>query len=125
MVPLSGAIRLMINRAVVDLPQPDSPTMPSVSPASTANETPSTARTMAPARPNRPDLMGKCLTRPFTSRSGGPRRPSAAGDGDWAAAAICQALMSMAERSPSVSRLNEIEVRKIIMPGSAHNSGWV
>ena len=36
-----------MRRAVVDLPQPDSPTMPSVVPASTVNETLSTAETYA------------------------------------------------------------------------------
>jgi hypothetical protein len=37
-------------RANVDLPQPDSPTTASVSPARTVNETPSSARTTALAR---------------------------------------------------------------------------
>ena len=41
--PLLGSISRTIIRASVDLPQPDSPTMPSVSPACNANETPSTA----------------------------------------------------------------------------------
>ena len=35
----------MIERAVTLLPEPDSPTMPSVSPAATVKLTPSTART--------------------------------------------------------------------------------
>ena len=35
----------MIDRLVTDLPEPDSPTMPSTLPRSTANETPSTAPT--------------------------------------------------------------------------------
>ncbi len=39
----------MIESAVTDLPQPDSPTIPSVLPTSTSNETPSTAWT-APSR---------------------------------------------------------------------------
>ena len=34
-------------------------------------------------------------------------------------------LTSIAERSPSENRLNEIEVRKIITPGSAATIGWV
>ncbi|MNL26722.1 hypothetical protein D3C87_1482680 [compost metagenome] len=34
-------------------------------------------------------------------------------------------LISMAERMPSASRLNEIEVRKIIAPGRAATQGWV
>src|ERR1700722_16241519 len=36
----------MIDSAVIVLPQPDSPTMPSVSPSSTCSDTPSTACTM-------------------------------------------------------------------------------
>src|SRR5262252_3361016 len=46
-VPASGARRPRTRRAVVDLPQPDSPTIPSVVPASTVNETLSTAETYA------------------------------------------------------------------------------
>ena len=41
-----GGSSRMIDSAVTLLPQPDSPTMPSVSPAWTSNDTPSTARTM-------------------------------------------------------------------------------
>ena len=43
--PALGGSRPRITRASVDLPQPDSPTMPSTSPAGSANDTPSTART--------------------------------------------------------------------------------
>jgi hypothetical protein len=45
MEPDVGSISRMISRAVVDLPQPDSPTMPSVSPFRTSKDTPSTACT--------------------------------------------------------------------------------
>src|SRR5690242_14035401 len=55
--------RRMIERAVTDLPQPDSPTIPSVFPFSTEKSTPSTART-TPAR------VKKCVRRSFTSSSG-------------------------------------------------------
>ena len=41
----SGGISRTIDRAVTLLPQPDSPTIPKVSPGKSANETPSTART--------------------------------------------------------------------------------
>ena len=37
-------------RASVDLPEPNSPTMPSVSPAASSKLTPSTARTTSPVR---------------------------------------------------------------------------
>ena len=46
---------------VVVLPQPDSPTSPSVSPRSRVNETPSTARTVPRLRPSSPRRTGKCL----------------------------------------------------------------
>ena len=44
-LPAVGFSRLISTRASVDLPQPDSPTTPSVSPARRSNETPSTALT--------------------------------------------------------------------------------
>src|SRR5262245_37983107 len=58
--------------ARVDLPQPDSPTMPSVSPWRTSRETPSTAWT----RPtsflmNRPSLIGKYLRTSVTLSTAG------------------------------------------------------
>src|SRR5215831_12663917 len=46
-VPASSSMRPRMRRAVVDLPQPVSPTMPSVVPVSTVNETLSTAETYA------------------------------------------------------------------------------
>src|ERR1044072_1849761 len=57
------------SRAVVDLPQPDSPTMPSTSPLSTEKLTSSTART-TPALPKKPPRTGKCLDSARTSSSG-------------------------------------------------------
>src|SRR4051794_11040933 len=67
--PASGWINPITSRAVVDLPQPDSPTMPSTSPLSTAKLTSSTART-TPVLPMNPPRTGKCLLIPRTSRSG-------------------------------------------------------
>src|SRR6266516_633770 len=58
-----GRCRRMMLSAVTDLPQPDSPTMPSVSPALSSNETPSTALTM-------PSLVEKTVCRSRTSSSG-------------------------------------------------------
>src|SRR3954447_11766204 len=69
MSPPSRFIRCINSRAVVDLPQPDSPTMPTVSPLAIANETSSTARTVLVA-PNRSPRTGKCLVRPLTCSSG-------------------------------------------------------
>src|SRR6478736_307227 len=69
MSPASRFIRCMSSRAVVDLPQPDSPTMPTVSPLAIENETLSTARTVFRAL-NRSPRTGKCLVRPETCSSG-------------------------------------------------------
>ena len=58
------------SRAVVLLPQPVSPTMPSVSPRITSNDTPSTACTAPTCRWKMiPRVIGKCLTRSRTSIS--------------------------------------------------------
>src|SRR5579883_1274077 len=67
--PESRGIRCIRSRAVVDLPQPDSPTMPTVSPFITAKETSSTARTVLRAEKKSP-RTGKCLVRPLTCSSG-------------------------------------------------------
>jgi len=50
-----------IRRAVVDLPQPDSPTIPSVSPLRTVSVTSSTAWTRERVRLKTPWLTGKCF----------------------------------------------------------------
>src|SRR5256885_7811065 len=59
----------MSSRAVVDLPQPDSPTMPRVSPLAIENETLSTARTVLRAL-NRSPRTGKCFVSPSTCNNG-------------------------------------------------------
>src|SRR5512141_1463980 len=50
-------------RPAVDLPQPDSPTRPKVSPLLISKEIPSTACTAPTWRCSRPRLIGKCLTK--------------------------------------------------------------
>src|SRR5258707_13216499 len=67
--PASRFIRCINNRAVVDLPQPDSPTMPTVSPLAIANETSSTARTVLRLLKRSP-RTGKCFVSPLTCSSG-------------------------------------------------------
>src|SRR5687767_5250491 len=71
--PEVGRSSAMRTLASVDLPQPDSPTMPSVSPRSRSKETPSTAL-MAPICLfiTIPWVRGKCLTRSRTSRMRSP-----------------------------------------------------
>src|SRR6185436_4418861 len=68
--PEVGSIRRRIVRPVVDLPQPDSPTRPSVSPGRMSNETSSTACTRATSRESRPPRIGKYFLRFLTRRSG-------------------------------------------------------
>src|ERR1700750_2812155 len=60
---LGSRMRRMTDIAVTLLPEPDSPTMPSTSPARTVNETPSTARIS-------PSSVRKDTRRSRTSRSG-------------------------------------------------------
>src|SRR5438045_5152052 len=67
--PASDFIRCIKSRAVVDLPQPDSPTIPTVSPLAIEKDTSSTARTVLRALKRSP-RTGKCLVRPLTCNSG-------------------------------------------------------
>src|SRR5690606_6856477 len=72
-VPEVGRSRAMSSLARVDLPHPDSPTMPSVSPRCRSKETPSTALIAPTWRlKTMPWVSGKCLTRSRTSRIGSP-----------------------------------------------------
>src|SRR4051812_45898616 len=68
--PEVGFSRPTSSLASVDLPQPDSPTPPSVSPRGSSMSTPSTART-APTLvlKTMPWVIGKCLTRFLVSRT--------------------------------------------------------
>ena len=68
--PDVGSIRRSRSRPTVVLPQPDSPTRPSVSPRWMSKLTPSTAWTTATVRWRTPPRTGKCLTRSRTSTSG-------------------------------------------------------
>src|ERR1700722_6235043 len=74
-LPVVGSITRSRQRATVDLPQPDSPTRPSVSPLATANETPSTARTAGRSPRSRAahvaaPVNAKLFRKPSTSSSG-------------------------------------------------------
>src|SRR5215475_15462629 len=75
--PALGSSSRNIVRPTVDLPQPDSPTRPNVSPALIWNDTPSTARTSPDTREKRPLMIGKCFLRPCTSISGAVALPGA------------------------------------------------
>src|ERR1700694_4705454 len=67
--PASRFIRCINSRAVVDLPQPDSPTIPTVSPLAIENDTSSTARTVLRLLNSSP-RTGKCFVNPSTWSSG-------------------------------------------------------
>jgi hypothetical protein len=60
-LPSVGTSSLMTVRPSVVLPQPDSPTRPSVSPARSDRSTPSTAWTWPTRRLKTPAVIGKCL----------------------------------------------------------------
>ena len=78
--PEVGGIRRRMVRATVDLPDPDSPISPRVSPCLISKLTPSTALTLATVVCKRPPLIGKYLTRSCTLSSAPffsvTRRPS-------------------------------------------------
>src|SRR3989442_11390720 len=57
-------------RPRVDLPQPDSPTRPSVSPCRISRSTPSPARTWGTVLCMSPDVIGNQVFKPRTSTSG-------------------------------------------------------
>src|SRR5689334_8519255 len=68
MRPGGCGMRRMTLSAVTDLPEPDSPTIPSVSPLLMNRSTPSTARTT-------PSSVKKCVLSPLTSRSRSAMEP--------------------------------------------------
>ena len=107
----------MTSRAVVDLPQPDSPTMPSTSPLSTEKLTSSTART-TPALAEQAAASGKCLLK----RAHLEQRLLRAADVRRRVRAL-QLRTSIALRMPSLNRLKQIDTMKIITPGSAATHG--
>ncbi len=75
-LPDVGGSRRRMTLPSVVLPQPDSPTRPSVSPSVTVKLTPSTART-APSllMPMRPPRISKCFTRSSTASRGAAATP--------------------------------------------------
>ena len=99
----------MIDSALTLLPQPDSPTIASVSPRLTWKETSSTAR-------NRPELVKNTVCRPFTSRT------FSSAD----AALISRAASGRECRaSASPNRLVPNTARLIAMPGKITSHGAV
>ena len=70
MEPAVASMSRSSSRPTVVLPQPDSPTRPSVSPRWMTRSTPSTARTSATCRWSTPARTGKAFTRPLMSTRG-------------------------------------------------------
>src|SRR5262245_20921952 len=72
MLPAVGCSAARMSFEVVVLPQPDSPTRPSVSPVLMVKLTPSTALTQPRQRPRREPPTAKYFLRSRTSSSGSP-----------------------------------------------------
>ena len=80
-VPAVGSTRRSTARPNVDLPQPDSPTRPSVVPRRTSRSMPSTARTWPTVRcRTMPERIGKWTSSPRTSSRTSPSGRSAVPD---------------------------------------------
>jgi hypothetical protein len=71
MLPAVGSMRRSAVRPTVDLPQPDSPTRPRVSPRRMEKLTPSTAKTFPALRRRKPLRVLKYFLSSFTSRMAG------------------------------------------------------
>ena len=120
MVPRSGLIRRISRRATVDLPQPDSPTTPRVSPLATERREIVDGAHHLAAAPEQPAADREMLAQAARQQQ---RLGRSAAIRDAEAARPCQAFTSMAARRPSLIRLKQIEVMKIITPGSAASTG--
>ena len=123
--PEVGSISWRIVRERVDLPQPDSPTRPKVEPCGISKVTPSSARTWPTVRSSKtPDLIGKCLTRSVTSRSGAPlfmlSRPPSSAAGRSRRIPECGARPSF----PSVASSGLCGRRRRVARGAAPSSTW-
>ena len=75
--PLVGLSRPTSMRPIVVLPQPDSPTRPSVSPLRMSKDTPATALTVPTLRCSIPLVTGKSLTRSLADSTTSPPACSA------------------------------------------------
>ena len=126
--------RPMIAMADTDLPEPDSPTMPSVSPGLTDQLTPSTARTT-------PLSVWKCTRRSSTDSNGSAFVAGAAGGGStlvrsasavsspshagWRSWPAYRSFGSRASRRPSPTKTKASTVKTTAAPGSSDSHGWV
>src|SRR6266516_7937770 len=119
--PAVGSCSLVITRPMVDFPQPDSPTSPSVSPRRSVNETPSTAFTAPTWRLKKtPRRIRKCL-RTWSTRSSASGSSSAAGFGVscGASGAGVPALALMSSVMPEPSSCSAQLGRDVVAEDSA------
>src|ERR1022692_4717922 len=104
-VPEVTGISPAMQRARVDLPQPVSPTRPSVWPLRTTSDTPSTAWTWPTVRRIRPPpRTGKCLTSLSTRTSTSSSKAASGGMGRAAPRGSVLLMRSRFPRTPGVSR---------------------
>src|SRR5690606_20272148 len=111
--PLVGGSSRISTWASVDLPQPDSPTTPSVSPLCRSNDTPSTARTWPTVFLNTmPCLTGKCLTRSRTCRMGSAIADHLLGEVALAVPAVAEVVVARHRRAAHRGRLRAPRVER-------------
>ncbi len=111
--PPVGFSNCRIARPVVDLPQPDSPTMANVSPFSTEKLSPSTAFTCATVCRMKPARIGNHFCRSMTSSRvspGGSRSPNSS----EARCARAAARSSLSRTSSSSSSPVEIVIEPVV-----------
>src|ERR1043165_7108678 len=135
--PPVGSSSRITHRAIVDLPHPDSPTTPSVSPLLTVNETPSTARTRPISRWNTiPRVIGKCFSGSSTTSSssgiGSSGRHGHHGRGELLRLSLACVLVEVAG-DPVLGVARERIGRRLLVPADVHDvraakvepaSGW-
>ena len=90
----SARSAVRIDRPMVDLPHPDSPTSARVSPAARSNETFSTAWTRAFTRPSTPPEMGKRVVRLRARSKGCPALGCRIGISGSMTAPVCRSTIS-------------------------------
>ena len=121
--PSVGSSSRTMQRASVDLPQPDSPTMPSVSPWRTSNDTPSTALTLPISFwKMMPRRTGKCFLTSVTFRIASLIRcPAPDGPAHQLRAVhVARGLVQMARDEVRAVR-QRLELRRRLVPAALHH----
>ena len=124
--PSRGSMMRTIARPTVVLPNPDSPTSPSVSPRLIVRLTPSTAWTQPVVRRRIPLVTGNQTRRPSTSRWACATAPSAITAGGASRRQTSILRGSTASRRPSPTKLTASTKTTIRMAAGAHCHGsWL